>query len=212
MRVSATTVEEDEECGHLVYIKTIERIKTMIEKLLTDWPGEVEIDDKHYTNTQDAIRAFKNLSSATHIKLLAKRKSTNKANIEAVSDPVEYRVTVKKYMTEPATPSFDFMAKWNNDTPMPMRIMQGTVEKETRGMIYMKLHGLAKPTITCRCCGKELTNPVSRNYGIGPICLGKLGIARDINDINGISEELVNIEWSGWVIKSAITEKEEIHV
>lgn len=184
----------------------------MIATLLKDWKGEIEIDDRHYVSIQDATSDFKTLSDATHIKLLAKRKSVNKANIEAVSDITEYRVTVKKYMTEKATASFDFMKKWNNDNPMPMRIMQGTIEKETRGMVFMKLHGLAKPTVTCRCCGKELTNPVSRHYGIGPICLGKLGIARDINDISGISEELVNIEWSGWVIKSAITEKEEIHV
>ena len=113
-------------------------------------------------------------------------------------------------MTQKATPDFDFMAKWNNDNPMPLRTMIGTAEKETRGMIYMKLHGFAKPTITCACCGKELTNPISRHYGIGPICLSKLGIARDIEDVSGISEELVNITWEGWIIKSAIIEQEAV--
>jgi hypothetical protein len=90
--------------------------------------------------------------------------------------------------------------------------MQGVAEKETRGMIYMKLHGLAKakPTITCYCCGKELTNPISRHYGIGPICLSKLGIRYDIEDVENIREELVNITWEGWIIKSAIIRREEV--
>ena len=182
----------------------------MIISLLSNWKGAVEIDGQHYDSVQDAVVDFKTLSADSHIKLCAKRKNANKTHVEAVSDAVEYEIEVKKYMTEQASPSFDFMAKWNNNNPMPMRIMQGTVEKETRGMVYMKLHGLAKPTITCRCCGKELTNPISRHYGIGPICLSKIGIARDINDIENIKEELANISWEGWIIKSAITKKEEI--
>lgn len=182
----------------------------MIISLLSNWKGAVEIDGQHYDSVQDAVSVFKTLSTSSHIRLLTKKEIANKAKIEVVSDAVEYEIEVKKYMTEPATPSFDFMAKWNNNNPMPMRIMQGTVEQETRGMVYMKLHGLAKPTITCRCCGKELTNPISRHYGIGPICLSKIGIARDIDDIENIKEELVNISWEGWIIKSAITKKEEI--
>ena len=50
-----------------------------------------------------------------------------------------YKITVKKYMTEPATANFDFQDKWNNGKPMPLCIMQGEVIKETRGMYYMKL-------------------------------------------------------------------------
>ena len=50
-----------------------------------------------------------------------------------------YKITVKKYMTEPATANFDFQDKWNYGNPMPLCIMQGEVIKETRGMYYMKL-------------------------------------------------------------------------
>ena len=50
-----------------------------------------------------------------------------------------YKITVKKYMTEPATSTFDFQDKWNNGNPMPLCIMQGEVIKETRGMYYMEL-------------------------------------------------------------------------
>ena len=50
-----------------------------------------------------------------------------------------YKITVKKYMTEPATSTFDFQDKWNNGKPMPLCIMQGEVIKETRGMYYMKM-------------------------------------------------------------------------
>ena len=57
---------------------------------------------------------------------------------------------------------------------------------------------------------KELTNPVSRHYGIGPVCMGKVGIYCDIDRIDEIKEKLVDVKWSGWIIKSAITEREEI--
>ena len=50
-----------------------------------------------------------------------------------------YKITVKKYMTEPATANFDFQDKWNDGKPMPLCIMQGKVIKETRGMYYMEL-------------------------------------------------------------------------
>lgn len=178
--------------------------------LLQNWKGKVEIDGVEYDSIQDATKRFKRLSDDIHIILKSDVQNSSKERIEASESNSEYEITVKSYMTKEATPEFDFMAKWNNNNPMPMRIMQGTVEKETRGMVYMKLHGLAKPTITCYCCGKELTNPVSRHYGIGPICLGKLGIVREIDDIENIREELVNITWEGWIIKSAITEQKEV--
>ena len=72
-----------------------------------------------------------------------------------------YKITVKKYMTEPSTPNFDFQDKWNEGKPMPLCTMQGEVIKETRGMYYMEL--------------KE-----------------------------------DDITWTGWVIKSAIKEWEEL--
>lgn len=50
-----------------------------------------------------------------------------------------YKITVKKYMTEPATSNFDFQDKFNSGVPMPLCTMQGEVIKETRGMYYMEL-------------------------------------------------------------------------
>lgn len=185
--------------------------------MLKNWKGRVIINDTEYDSIEHATSVFKSFSDDMHIRLLSATQNAQKQQIstsESVSESAttEYQIEVKKYMTQKATPSFDFMARWNNDNPMPMRIMQGTIEKETRGMVYMKLHGLCKPTITCYCCGKELTNPISRHYGIGPICLGKLGIARDIDDVENIKEELVNIEWAGWIIKSSIVERKEVEV
>lgn len=185
--------------------------------LIKDWQGSVEINGVEYESAKDAIKRFKRSNGDIHIILKssienAQKEQTAQSNsVIARSDKeTEYRITVKKYMTEPASPSFDFMAKWNNNKPMPMRIMTGTVEKETRGMIYMNLHGEGRETITCMCCGKELTNPISRHYGIGPICMGKVGIARAVEDIESIKEDLINIKWSGWVIRSSIIEKEEV--
>ena len=186
-------------------------------KLIESWRGTVEINGVKYDSVQDAISSSKTFSDKVHIVLHAsaknvteKRTASEKQSIEQSINRTEYRITVKKYMTQPASVSFDFMLNWNKNKPMPMRTMQGTIEKETRGMVYMNLHGFGQKTITCACCGKELTNPISRHYGIGPICLGKLGIVNAIDDVENIKEQLEKIKWSGWIIKSSITEKEEI--
>lgn len=176
---------------------------------LINWKGKVIINDVEYDSVQDAESVFKTLSDDIHIILKSANESvSNRTTVQNTDSPTEYQITVKQYMTKPATPEFDFMTKWNNDNPMPMRVMQGIIDKETPRMVHMKLHGMAKPTITCLCCGKELTNPVSRHYGIGPICLSKLGIVREIDDVDNIKEELVNIKWEGWVIRSSILKKE----
>lgn len=127
-----------------------------------------------------------------------------------------YKITVKKYMTEPATVNFDFQDKWNNGNPMPLCIMRGEVIKETRGMYYMNLHGKAEPTSKCLVCGKTLTNPVSKLYGIGPECSEKVGLIRIESEeeakekLKHVMEQIDDISWSGWVIRSSIKEWEEI--
>lgn len=181
----------------------------MLEKLLNDWKGEIEINDKYYTSVQDATSVFKTLSNDTHIFLHTANKNANKSAINTLNDALQYRITVKKYMTEKAVPGFDFMQKWNHDNPMPLRTMVGTIEKETRGMVYMKLHGQAEPVVKCMRCGRTLTNPISQLYGIGPECMSKLGFVCDINEVDTIKKQLIDIQWEGWIIKSAITEKEE---
>ena len=187
--------------------------------MLKAWAGSVEVDGTKYDDLEAFKRSNTALNDVRHIILYPKQlkpaetgENVSKSAEKSVTDVKsnEIQITVKKYMTEQSSPRFDFMAKWNNDNPMPCRIMAGVKVKETRGMVYMKLHALSKPTITCTCCGKELTNPISRHYGIGPICLGKMGIVRDIEDVESIREELVNVTWEGWIIKSAITAEEEI--
>ena len=144
-------------------------------------------------------------------------------SIQAVSDRLEqgkeYMITVKKYMTEPATVTFDFQDKWNDGKPMPMVTMQGEVLQETRGMYKMHLKAVKRiGQVTERCynCGKQLTHPVSRLYGIGPEC-GRHFYINPFNTVEELQEHLAElndrldaVEWTGWVIKSAIKEWEEI--
>ena len=186
-------------------------------KLIESWKGAVEVDGVKYDSVQALTSSSKTFSDKVHIVLHAsaenvteKRTELKKQSVEASTDSIEYEITVKKYMTQPSSGSFDFMLKWNQNKPMPCVTMRGTVEKETRGMVYMNLHGFGHKTITCACCGRELTNPVSRHYGIGPICLGKLGIVSAIDDVENIKEQLERIKWSGWIIKSAIINRKEI--
>ena len=125
-----------------------------------------------------------------------------------VDDTPTYKIQVKQYMTRPADWNFDFMEKWNKNIPMPMRVMVGEEIKETPGMVYMKLRGKGIATITCMRCGRTLTNPISRHYGIGPECMCKLGLTANIDDVDVIKEQLADVTWEGWIIKKAIESKE----
>lgn len=125
-----------------------------------------------------------------------------------------YKITVRQYMTKPSTPEFNFMAQWNNNNPMPLRTMVGDIIQETRGMYFMRLHGdiTERTTRICMKCGRELTNPVSQFFGIGPECGGH-GYVNPFDTeeelqkaVEAYKKELNNITWTGWVIKSAITE------
>ena len=124
----------------------------------------------------------------------------------------EYKVEVKAYMMRKSSPDFDFMAKWNDDIPMPLKIMYGVKVAETKGMVKMRLHGDIKEETTsiCMMCGRPITNPVSRYFGIGPKCGGH-GYVNPFESEEELHKavadyraKLVNTVWEGWIIKSAI--------
>lgn len=180
--------------------------------MIQSWQGKAEVNGVMYDNVGSI--PMLPAGSAVTIKLYPRNISDRMIKkVEPIVESdskKELRITVKQYMTKKAEPGFDFMAKWNNDNPMPLRTMQGWIEKETKGMVYMHLHGQGESVITCMRCGRPLTNPVSRHYGIGPECIQKVGIVAAIEDIDSIKEQLVNVTWTGWVIKSAILEQEEV--
>ena len=128
----------------------------------------------------------------------------------------KYLIKVRQYMTKPSSPEFDFQAKWNNDTPMPFRVMEGRVLKETRGMLMMECHAVPLKTDICMRCGRPRKHPVSRLYGIGPECGGHAHINPFETEeelyaaLDTVKENLANIKWRGWIIKSAIEECEEV--
>lgn len=127
-----------------------------------------------------------------------------------------YKIRVRQYMTKPGTPDFDFMTKWNKDIPMPFRMMVGKATKETRGMVFMELHAEAMETDTCMRCGRRLTHPVSKLYGVGPECgshayINPFDTEEELyKHLDEVKQSLRNITWSGWIVKTAIEESEEI--
>ena len=186
--------------------------------LLKDIKGEVVINDVKYKNIQDAIKRFKSNGDTITIQLSSNRENAQKTQSHALQSVK--KITVKQYMTRQATPDFDFMKTWNNDVPMPLRTMIGTVEKETRGMVYMKLHGdiTEEKTLHCLKCGRPITNPVSQYFGMGPECgchnyinpfFNEEELRKAVSEYRG---KLKNMTWEGWIIKSAIIQEEEVNV
>lgn len=128
----------------------------------------------------------------------------------------EYIVKVKRWMTQKTTDSFDFMRHWNSDVPMPFRVMRGRVLSETRGMLYMELRACVLRTDYCMKCGKPLSHPVSKLYGLGPECGGHYHINPFNTEeelqaaIHEVRQKLSNITWTGWVAKSGVEYATEV--
>ena len=185
--------------------------------MLKDVKGAVEINGTSYKNMADAIKRFKAQDDEIRIRLHATHADAVKTQSDALQSTVK-KITVKQYMTKKSTPDFDFMSKFNNDNPMPLRTMIGTVEKETRGMVYMNLHAdiTQERTLHCLKCGRPITNPVSQYFGMGPECAGHNYVNPFYSKeelqkaVASYREQLRNITWSGWIIKSAILEEEDI--
>lgn len=187
-------------------------------RLLNSWKGPVEINGTQYNSISEVDAT--ELSGDIHIILHSKAKKPSEAiqeseNGSAITSKL-VRIKVKQYMTRKSSPEFDFMAKWNNDIPMPMRVMVGEKLQETRGMVKMSLHAdiTAERTCICMKCGKALTNPVSQYFGIGPECGGHnythpFDTDEELRDaVETYRKELQKVSWTGWVIKSAIEEEE----
>jgi hypothetical protein len=129
----------------------------------------------------------------------------------------EYIVKVKAWMTKPTSNSgFDFMYHWNKNVPMPLRVMRGRVLSETRGMVYMELRACPLKTDYCMKCGRPLTHPVSRLYGLGPECGGHYHInpfntEEELQEaIHEVREKLNNVTWTGWIAKSGVEYATEV--
>lgn len=184
-----------------------------------NWNGSILVNGTEMPTNFD----ISTLQGDVVIKLLPKgfkpldgAKTSN--NVGAMNDDTLYRITVRQYMTKVATPDFDFMAKWNNNVPMPLRTMVGRKIKETNGMVYMSLYGdiLQRVTQCCMKCGRPITNPISKFFGMGPECGGHnythpFDTDEELKEaVENYRLQLRKITWEGWMPKSAITEQEVV--
>lgn len=183
-------------------------------KLFEGYNGKLVINGKEFNSAQEAIIAFKDFKGKVVVELFPEQSIGSDEPIIEEKD-TKYVIKVKQYMTKPASPSFDFMDKWNNGVPMPMRIMVGKKLKETKGMVRMELRGevIQEVNPVCMKCGRTLTNPISQYFGIGPECGGHNYISPFETDaelqqaIGETRKQLQGITWTGWIIKSAIEEQ-----
>lgn len=178
----------------------------------------VFVNGKHYDTLSEFIS--KNPSGVQEVVIkINEQKQTEPARTVHQNSEKIYKIKVRQYMTKPSSPDFPFHTQWNNDIPMPMRIMVGKILKETKGMYQMELWGqiTEETTSVCMCCGRALTNDVSRYFGIGPECGGHGYVNPFSSDkelktaVKEMNHKLMTEKkWAGWVIKSSIEEWEEL--
>ena len=115
--------------------------------MVSNWKGELDVNGEHYPSVDAFISSNKPLVGIINIKLYPEADNARTRQITSLNrqsgqeqDVTEYKITVKKYMTEKTEPgsSFDFMERMNGNNPMPMRTMVGHIIKQTPGMVYME--------------------------------------------------------------------------
>lgn len=191
--------------------------------LLEGYKGSIEVNGVAYNNLNEVVQTFKDSNEQLTIVLnkgARERVSQASQQVEEIAGDKIYRIKVRQYMIKPSTPEFDFHDKWNGGNPMPMRIMVGKKLKETKGMVQMELWGEITEEVTTHCmkCGRTLTNPVSKYFGIGPEC-GNHGYNNPFDDeeelkraVKEVDKQLREIKWTGWVIKSSIQEETYLEI
>lgn len=199
-------------------------MRQFIDGLELTYPGKVSVNGKEYLNIQAAKDALRGFTGKVEISFTAVDRNIVPGQVQKPETIVHYdinkiyRVKVRRYMTQKASPAFDFQSKFNDNIPMPYRIMVGKVIGETKGMVKMTMWAeMVRETETvCMKCGRTLTNSVSRYFGIGPECGGH-GYTNPFDSDDELNaavkennERLSEITWEGWIIKSAIEELNEI--
>lgn len=185
--------------------------------MFENWKGKIEVNGVLYDNV--SLVDLTKFTGSLNIVLFPAETEREKISLD-VKPSENIRVTVKSYMTKKATPDFQFMEKWNNNIPMPLRTMVGHIEKETPGMIFMELHGdiTQEITQTCMKCGRPITNPISQYFGLGPECghhnyTNPFDTEEELRKhVAEYRERLKTIKWSGWIPKSACLEMTSLEV
>lgn len=127
-----------------------------------------------------------------------------------------YLIRVRPYMTKPSTPEFNFHEKFNHNIPMPFCVMQAKILSETPGMYAAKCVAVPMKTDSCIRCGRPLTHPVSRLYGLGPECgqhfyINPFSTEEELkNNLDKLRKTLSEITWEGYIIKKSIQKFKEV--
>jgi hypothetical protein len=106
---------------------------------LEGYQGQIIYEERIYNDINELKQAIKKGKTTLILKPKGVKQEEQKTPTPTPTvDSQKYRIVVKQYMTKPASPTFDFMQKWNNNIPMPCATMIVQKIKETAGMVYVK--------------------------------------------------------------------------
>lgn len=191
--------------------------------LLQKYWGKLVVNGVEYPNVSEASKEFKGKDCGLTIILNGDKNNENNTpkrnsdgiNIEFDPDMV-YQITVQAYMT---TYKDDFFLATSpqlaNKSPMPYRTMVGKVIQELNGLVKMELRCDIPFTRYTNCikCGRPIPDKVHQYFGLGAECASFDISEDDLKNHEKMAKfrnYLYNIQWTGWIVKSAITSKIEI--
>lgn len=194
-------------------------------ELFQDYKGSLLVNGKEYKSIEEAENAFKNKNTGLTIILNPNGKEVNMGGkIDSNSPTSEnsiykkntvYKISVMAYMTNYA-PDFFLKTAPNiaNERPMPYRSMVGIVLQETPKLVKMELMADITQSRYTKCmkCGRPISDKTLQNFGVGAECDDTyyekvFKSEKEINDcVEKYRKKLNQIKWTGWIVKSAITE------
>lgn len=173
-------------------------------EFLNNYIGDIIYENK-VIDKSDIANLINSTDGSIKITLVPQSYKSNEAEV------FDKRIEVEDWLLRQSDNINTFMLKWNNDIPLPLKIMDINIIKEERGIYYIKAIAPNNNIVKCTYCGRVLRTPESKLVGIGPECLRKIGLPNiSINERKKILDKLKSIVWVGWIPKSAIINMEDI--
>lgn len=162
---------------------------------LLNWDSPIRVNGIIYANSKSAYGELKDFEGDLQIDL----------NYSSVDTPAATSAELDKvYIVS--------MPAWLAKKHGCLTEIRGIIIAESAKAIHFKGAAIFTPTITCRVCGRPLTNELSKTRGIGPICMEKMfGFSYSAEDEADLDEACMRAEdklFEIWLPKSQIQYRE----
>lgn len=112
------------------------------------WKGPVQVNGIEYDSIDQALLSLKGFKGKLCVVFKEYRKPRETIREQVCQHDI--RISVRQYMINPPTSTFDFHERWNGGIPMPEKTMVGRIIQDNGGMYEMELRSENNPEVSWR--------------------------------------------------------------